>query len=88
MKKVQALILFTVFTVVSPLWAKVNCECGSPESGITTYSVGDHQNCCTGTAAATGMFITYLPDEGNTWHVDTQTVISGTAAQNGCCPPG
>lgn len=61
------------------------CECGDHEQGITTFNVEEGQGCCTGTPGGVGYVTTYEYSEG-AWKVSGQDQITGSAAQDECCP--
>ena len=68
------------------LWANTNCECGTHSTGIYTYTVSG-TGCCSSPIAAgsVGHHITYVWNEG-AWAVDEDEIITGTEAQDECCP--
>jgi len=80
----MSIILFLSASLVAD--AAKPCECGSHSTGITTYTVGTGQGCCSGTAGSGGVRYTYTEDEG-VWTVSGTEPVSGNTAQNDCCPP-
>lgn len=78
------MILLSI-AMAEPLGAAKKCECGSHVIGITTFNVTSG-GCCDGVAADFGQVITYHHEGGDVWSVASVTTISGTAAQNHCCP--
>ncbi len=87
MKNKKFVFLFLMLITHSlALYADVNCECGEHATGITAYSTtGD--DCCKGTPGTNGAFHTYTQQSNGVWQLTGTTIITGTSAQNTCCPP-
>lgn len=77
------LLLFLPFVSLEMQAAK--CECGTHQTGITTYNTVD-DFCCSSVTTGVGFHYTYVLIEG-VWQVDTTTQLTGSQAQANCCPP-
>ena len=83
MKKILVLTMLVIL-LTPQLWGKI-CSCGSYSKGIYQYSVGDGNGCCSGTASS-GSYSTYIEDKNGAWELRSSEEISGSKAQNNCCP--
>ena len=83
MKKNHVLIILLVI-FANNAWGKV-CGCGSYEKGTYSYSVGDKQGCCTGTASGAATFTTWDRDNDGVWTVADTDYIDASKAQKSCC---
>lgn len=84
MKKI--FLLLFVF-VIYGFQEVTHCECGTHSEGITYYTVGPRQECCTGLPGSDASITYYEQSEGGTWKAVRNVHISGAEAQRGCCIP-
>ena len=88
----KGVLIFLLFFASSVIWGMGNlfataCECGTHATGIYSYNTLEPTGgCCTGSAGSTAWLFEYEPGEGDTWILVAQTKISGSAAQQACCP--
>lgn len=85
-KKIVPIFLILFLSHSFSVFAEKNCECGEHATGITTYSISG-SDCCNDAPGQNGMQYTYAQQANGTWEVTSSTVVTGTAAQNHCCPP-
>ncbi|GEM_PF-1088921 len=85
-KKLVPVLLILFLSHTFTVFAAKNCECGEHATGITTYTTGG-DDCCKDTPGANGMQYTYAQQGNGVWEETGSTVVTGTAAQNACCPP-
>lgn len=84
MKKLFLISIF-MFGGMFILNSQTNCECGDHATGITYFQVGEHQECCSGTAGDKGAITYYEQSEGGTWKAVKNELITGDEAQSNCC---
>lgn len=86
MKKNVAFFFFlALIWCVNPLFAETPCECGSHATGITAYYV-DGGDCCLNVPGAAAYIHTYEEQHPGVWVRVGSELITGAAAQAGCCP--
>lgn len=78
------LLTILVFAINFKLDAK-SCSCGTYENGQYDYTVDDGTGCCTGRVHQKAYLTKFVYDEG-AWEVSSVTEVTGSTAQNRCCP--
>ena len=89
-RKVLSILFVFLILLLFPMFSfgRKGCTCGSPAEGtVTSYWVGNDEDCCIGTADAAGYHDFYAPDEGSTYTWLGSEQITGNDAQKECCKP-
>lgn len=84
----KILLVFLVAIAASTILdaAAEKCECGDFASDITVYYISG-SDCCQSIPSEQAVLQHYTETTPGTWIHTGNTTISGTSAQNRCCPP-